>query len=94
MARILSPEAVGTLRALSELGKIRHFDAVAMELAVLGLAKFNRDHLAVTRKGRLLARIVDGRRLGIRARQRAETNGHHNATGLAAGRPQSGHHRD
>jgi hypothetical protein len=72
MARILSPEAAGTLRAVAELGRIRHFDTVAMELAVLGLAKFNGDHLAVTRKGRLFARIVDGHRFGLRARRRAQ----------------------
>jgi hypothetical protein len=55
----LSPEAIGVLRALSKLGKIRHFDRVADELADGGLAKVSDGRLSITRKGRLLARLVD-----------------------------------
>ena len=67
----LSAEAFGVLRALSTLGDIRYFDAVAVELAVSGLAKLAGGRLSITRKGRLFARIAERRLLDMTQRRGA-----------------------
>lgn len=47
----LSPEGEGVLRALGSLKRVRHFDAVALQLVQAGFATIASGVLTITPKG-------------------------------------------